>query len=141
MNSDRFYARGQDFFQEMLNGAEAGFFGHPLTRILLSDRAPDAFERFYVLASDIEEGDEAYTLKVEVPGLTTDDVSIDFVDGRLSIVGDYKEGTGLRKGKWKTAYNIKDVDGGAIGAKLESGILIITLPKKAESKPVKIKIG
>ena len=87
--------------------------------------------------------EDKYVVAVEVPGLTEDNLTIEFKDDVLTIKAQYGkvEDSVMRAGLWRTAFKFKGADGTAVSAKLDSGVLTVTLPKKIESQPVKIEIN
>lgn len=110
------------------------------------------------LPVDIEETDKALLVHAEVPGLKREELAIDFKDQVLTIEAKavqkedsskdkeqataglvYRERsrTSLRRG-----FRFKqDIDAGKIKAKLDHGVLTVTLPKKKPTAPSSIKIA
>jgi HSP20 family molecular chaperone IbpA len=97
---------------------------------LLSDYDQRSFTRHRTDTID-EEG-----IKIELPGVKPSEVDV-AVDGRtLRITGKSRHGV-----DFSYAYTLKStVDDAAITAKLEDGLLSITLPKKEEHTPRKIVV-
>jgi len=84
-----------------------------------------------------EETDEAYSFEVYVPGYNKSNIGIKF-DKRILIVSSKKkdeENTELHRFKVGDKVDVK-----RISAKVEDGILTLTLPKKQEEKGVEIQI-
>jgi HSP20 family protein len=75
-------------------------------------------------------------IKIEMPGVKQENLDIS-VEGRtLKVVGMSRHGK-----EFSYSYALKTcVDDTAIEARLQDGLLEISLPKKAETKPRKIKI-
>ncbi len=102
---------------------------------------------------DIFETDEELTLLADMPGVTADDVAIDLNDGVLTLSGDVKplEGPGetdvlveFETGRYHRQFALSDaIDQDKIDAKLEDGVLRLTLPKarKAVSRQIAVKAG
>jgi HSP20 family protein len=99
---------------------------------------------------DVEEADDSYVVKVDLPGVRRDDVDIELVGSELSISGEIKERE--RKGvlrhqtrrTGRFAYRIvlpDQVDAEKIEAKLADGVLTVRVPKseRAQRKKVEIK--
>jgi len=94
-----------------------------------------SFERFLSEASfaqgalKVEQSDAAWTLSLDVPGVTREQLTIE-VDGtvvRLATVADAPR-------QFKAAYELPaEIDADTTSAKLENGVLTLTLGKK---KPV-----
>ena len=84
----------------------------------------------------------------DVPGMTQDDLDLQFEDGKLWIRGERKwfgeDGFVHNErtfGKFERAILLSDVvDPSSIDARLEDGVLIIHLMKKPEAQPQKIAI-
>jgi|GEM_PF-2210838 len=76
-------------------------------------------------------------IKIELPGVKATDVDV-FVEGRtLKVSGKSRHGK-----EFSYAYNLKSViDDSEISAKLEDGLLSISLPKKKESSSRKIHVS
>lgn len=91
---------------------------------------------------DIEENDQNYLVKAEVPGVKKEDISVDIAGNAVSIRADVKEerldrksGNMLRSeryyGEQMRSFTLpQDVDESKAEAKYENGILSLTLPKK-----------
>jgi len=103
---------------------------------------------------NIVENENEFLLTAEVPGMVDDDIDVEIKDGVLSLRGHVKEEKETREDN----YRIKEfrsqnfersfrlgeqVDPEKVAAKLEKGILRVSLGKKEIAKPrkVAIKIG
>ncbi|NJK90517.1 MAG: Hsp20/alpha crystallin family protein [Blastochloris sp.] len=94
------------------------------------------------LSFDSREDKDNFYLQVEVPGFRREDLKLNVVDQVLTIQG--------RRKSWKDenaestverAINLPEqVDPEKISARVEDGILSITLPKREEVKPREIQI-
>lgn len=95
--------------------------------------------------------DEAYTLRVELPGVAKDGVSIDSDKGVLTIQGQRKSAA---PESWKplhrelnhTSYVLRlklnaRVDEDKLTAQLADGVLNVTLPVREAAKPRRIEVG
>ena len=106
---------------------------------------------------DITEEDKAYTLEMEVPGRTENDVTIELDHDSLKIASKIEEKNVTEKKEDKKApkYILKerrscsferrftlpnDVDTESIKANFKNGILSITMGKKAIATPKQIAI-
>ena len=86
-----------------------------------------------------------------LPGLTAEDVNIQFVDNVLTIDGEYRElkeddketlFSELPVGRFSRSIEINDpVKVEQIEASMKDGILTIHIPKAEEAKPKTIKIN
>ncbi len=82
-----------------------------------------------------------FIISLEVPGATDDMLDVQFKDDVVTIIVDYGKENELRVGKYSWSGKYKGVDAEKIDAKLMSGVLTLTLPKKPECQPQKIKIA
>jgi HSP20 family protein len=99
-------------------------------------------------ASVIEEGD-GYTLQLEMPGVNKDGLEISVENNELTITGRRTlptiEGTLLhresRSENYRRSFEIDpSIDTGKIRAKIEQGVVTLTLPKAEHVKPRKISV-
>ena len=107
------------------------------TRAYVPARSFDrSFERFLndafqgpVGGLKVEQNEEAWTVSLDVPGVAREQLSID-VDGAVVRVQTVQDAPR----KFQAAYELPaDIDAEATSAKLENGVLTLTLGKK---KPV-----
>ena len=100
---------------------------------------------------NVVEKDEAFYLEAETPGMTDKDISVEFNAGVLILKGHREQDSTTEK----IDYNIQEftrqnfersfrisnlVDSETVSAKMDQGILKVTLPKKEHAKFKKIKI-
>lgn len=93
---------------------------------------------------DVLSEDKAYTVIAELPGFTKDDVDIQLHNAVLTITGKRKQGEGEDAGSVEVSRSVtlgEDVDAGAVLARLENGLLQVTLPKSQASQPKAITIN
>jgi len=87
---------------------------------------------------DILENDNAYVVESDLPGVLRENVAIDFDKNILKISVKAVENTEEKKfvhrerkhNDMERVLKFKDIDAENIGAKLENGLLIVTLPKQ-----------
>lgn len=88
-----------------------------------------SFERFFNDATSglkVEQDDKAFTVSLDVPGVAREDLSINIEDSVVRI-----ETKAEAKRQFKAAYELPtELDADASGAKLENGVLTLTLAKK-----------
>jgi HSP20 family protein len=99
---------------------------------------------------DIYETDNEYILKADMPGVIKENLAITLDNNRLEINGkvveDESEEGNLKYSEYKLynfhrEFNVgKDINGNAITAKLDHGVLTLIMPKKEEVKPKKLEI-
>lgn len=109
------------------------------------------------LPVDLYRDDTQYFVRAELPGVTKEDIQVEFADGWLKISATYrqkqspapegeakeKEGQAqrLETASWQRQVRVPDnVDATRIEAKHENGVLTLTLPLKEEAKPRSIDI-
>ena len=114
---------------------------------------PDSGNGEYAPRMDMKELDDAYILKLTMPGLEKDDIDISITDGVLTVKGETKEdnenedekGTWLvREHKHFTYYRSvrlpSEVQADKAEAEYKNGVLNLTLPKAEEVKPKSIPV-
>ncbi len=107
-------------------------------------------EKIFVPNVDIFENEKAIVLTAEMPGVKKNNINVELKEGILSIEGkvditEYQDLNPLygeyNVGSYSRRFNLgTDIDKSNIEAKMDSGILTLTLPKFAETKPVSIEI-
>lgn len=100
-------------------------------------------------AVDVTEGDKAYEITAELPGMDEKNIDVKVVNGGLTIKGEKKDEKEEKKkdyyvserryGSFERYFRLPEgVDADKIEANFKKGVLIVTLPKKAEAqKPAK----
>lgn len=102
-------------------------------------------------AFEVKETNDSFVVKADVPGVEEKDLDIAVHNGVLTISGsrqseERKEGESFalyerQYGSFSRSFALPDMaDGERIEANLESGVLSLTIAKKAEAKPRKIAI-
>ena len=86
---------------------------------------------------------EAYEIRLELPGYSKKEVVAEIDNDLLSISvnSPENEDNGTEKAKKRSFQLPENIDSRKSKALLENGVLTVTVPKKAASKPLKIKIG
>lgn len=105
-------------------------------------------------SSEAFENEDAYTIQVELPGVTQDNIDVSIRDDRLIIRGekrDMREEKGesyffseRSYGEFQRAFRLPpDVDRSKVDAAFDHGVLKIVLPRAAKKEPKeqKIKVG
>lgn len=102
-------------------------------------------------AVDVYDAEDAVRLEVELPGVQSEDVEVDFDDGILTISGERRRGdtqeqqkptlTERAFGRFERRFQIPEtVDPSGIDATLKSGVLHVHLPKRESAKPRRIEV-
>jgi len=100
---------------------------------------------------DIYEDEDKYVVSMDVPGMDEKDIEVKVQDGTLQIKGERKLEHEEKRdnyhriercyGSFMRTFSLpSNVDAGKAEAKLERGVLTITLPKREEAKPKPITI-
>ncbi|HNS06416.1 MAG TPA: Hsp20/alpha crystallin family protein [Anaerolineaceae bacterium] len=108
-------------------------------------------ERVLSFPLEMKVNENEYTLTALLPGLSTDEINIQFNNGTLSIDGEYQEirdekseylFSEMPAGKFSRSVEINDpIVSEKISAGMKDGVLTIHLPKAEEAKPKTIKIN
>ena len=104
----------------------------------------------FVPAVDIFESEAAITLLADIPGVSSENVSIDLHENQLTLSGEVepliseKEGYLLQEfetGTFHRQFTLSDrIDQKAITATVKDGVLRLVLPKAEKAKPRKIEV-
>jgi len=99
---------------------------------------------------DISEETDAYTVKVEIPGINKNDVKITLQENVLTISGEKKQESETKDrnyhrvernfGSFTRSFRLPMVKGEKIDANYKDGVLTITLPKAEEAKAKEIEV-
>jgi HSP20 family protein len=88
-------------------------------------------------AVDLLERDDALILALDAPGVPAGAFEIQVEDRTLSVSGARSDGV---RG-WRRAFALPPtVDSAGIGARVEHGVLFLTLPKSEAARPRKIEV-
>lgn len=105
----------------------------------------------FVPAVDVAVSDSDVVLTMDVPGLTSEDISLEIVDNLLTVRGERRrtqtpEGTAFAHlergvGRFERSVRLPDgVDPEAVTASLEHGVLSLIVPKPDDKRPKTIQI-
>lgn len=133
------FKKNNDLLNETLNSV----FGNQL----FTDWENLNLTKSYTPKVNITEDRDNFNIKMELPGLTKDDIKLAVENNVLAVSGSKKEETKsedknvivneLFYGEFSRNFNLsKDIKIDAIDAEFKDGILNITLPKVEEAKPV-----
>jgi HSP20 family protein len=100
---------------------------------------------------DIAEEGDSVIVKAELPGMTAGDVELSVDRNMLTISGEKKDESEQkdsnyyhverRYGKFQRTISLpNEVDRDRIEAKMDNGVLTVTLPKSEEAKPKRIQV-
>jgi HSP20 family protein len=128
-------------------------FARDLNRLVntLFDPANGLGER-WVPAMDLVEADDHFLLKVDLPGLGEDDVSIEVQDNTLTIAGERQAEQETKERGWHRVERTfgrfsrslalpEGVDPGGVSASFDKGVLEVRIPKPEQRRPRRIAIN
>jgi HSP20 family protein len=106
----------------------------------------------FVPAFEVKETSEAFVLKGDVPGVAEADLDIAVHSNVLTVSGsrqseERREGESFalherQYGSFSRSFSLPDTaDGERVEAKLDAGVLTLTIWKRAEAKPRKIALN
>jgi HSP20 family protein len=101
---------------------------------------------------DVSESEDGYEIKADVPGLQRQDIRISFENGLLTLKGEKKQenevkGKNFHKverchGRFERSFRLPDgIKADAIKAKVDNGVLTVSIPKAEEAKPKEIAVA
>jgi len=102
-------------------------------------------------AVDVQETDQEYLIKADLPEVKKDDVKVELQDGVLTVEGERKqekEEKGKRFHKIERSYGRfvrrfavpTEIDGTKVQAEFKEGVLSVHLPKSAKAVPKAIEV-
>ena len=107
-------------------------------------------EQFATPTASVVEDADGYLLQVEMPGVNKEGLEISLEDNELTIIGRRSlptiDGAVIhcesRQENFRHTFELDpSIDGNKINAKIEQGILTLTLPKAEHVKPKKITVS
>ncbi len=117
------------------------FAGFPAVGQLLGEFLPGAAGR---LAADVYEDQDNYYARFELPGVKKEDVKVEVHDRLLTVSTQRQTKAEGQEESYSLSRSIsvpESVRPEAIAAKMEDGILTVTLPKQEERKPKLIQVN
>jgi HSP20 family protein len=107
-------------------------------------------EQFIAPPASVIEAGNGYTLELEMPGVTKDGLDISVENNELTIIGRRSlpkvEGTLIhhesRPDNFRRTFELDpSIDADKISAKIEQGLVRLTLPKAEHVKPRKVTVS
>jgi HSP20 family protein len=120
-------------------------------RLFERSAAPYRPAESWGLALDVIENEDGYTIKASVPGIDPDDLEITLEDNVLTVKGEVENNEEIEKEQ----YHLRErrygsfsrrikfpvlVNGDAVAAGYDKGVLTLDIPKAEEVKPKRITI-
>ncbi len=101
--------------------------------------------------TNVQETDNAYLLTLEMPGLSREDVEVSYEKDTVVVKGEKQEKSEKNEEKgvvrreyhtrFERSFNVHGIDAEQVSAKMENGILVVTLPKSRERLGRKIDVS
>jgi HSP20 family protein len=122
----------------------------------------DSFERFFAPSAegnqrspalDVAESDRAYTVKLDLPGVAKEDVKVAIDGRRISVEAQARKDEEKKEGdrvvyrerslaSYARSFTVAvDIDQAESGAKLENGVLTLTLAKRGAPASSQITVN
>lgn len=112
---------------------------------------PEETTKTFFPSMDIMEDDKNLIIKVDAPGMTQKDISIEIQDDQLIVKGERKEEEEIKKknlyvserryGSFLRRVRLPEyVEAEKAHAKIKDGVLTITIPKKEEAKKKAVSV-
>lgn len=101
---------------------------------------------------NVVENDQAFVVEADMPGVAKEDIKLSVDNRRVSIEGEVKRESSQKDGqnvlhserlisRFSRSFTLPaEVDENRADARLENGVLILTLPKKEATLPKKIAV-
>jgi HSP20 family protein len=141
-------AREINSLQQEMNRLFSTFFDAPAT----AGGGSGGGVRRWIPAMDLVETDEHFVLRADLPGMTQADVELSLEDNVLTVSGERKtehdeHGEGFYRlerasGSFSRSLTLPEgVDGDAIAATFDRGVLEVRVPKPEQRRPRKLQIS
>ncbi|HEY2314057.1 MAG TPA: Hsp20/alpha crystallin family protein [Streptosporangiaceae bacterium] len=103
----------------------------------------------WIPAAEESDTEDAYVVRVEVPGVRKDQLHVQVTDRELTITGEISETesghrrrSSRRTGQFEYRTMLPgDIKADQVTAELADGLLTVTLPKAEEAKPNRVQIS
>lgn len=122
-------------------------FSHQMRSCFTNDKRDS--EAFRLPKTNVNELEKEYVLTMEMPGVSKENIEVNIEDDQIVVRGEKTDKVtdeGLRRREYRSeafrrSFRVDStIDRENIKAKLENGILKVTLPKRAESVGRKVDI-
>lgn len=91
---------------------------------------------------DLFENDDHYFVRLEIPGVKKEDLTLELHDRQLAIEFQSRLPGQEDPSRGKRVVSVPEgIDSTSVSAKLEDGILTVTLPKSPETKPISVQVS
>ena len=90
----------------------------------------------YGFEYEVSRTDSGYEVEVPVPGYSSSQIDVSFKDGVLSVAGKTD-----RRSFTRSFTVPEDIDSDAIAARVQDGMLVLSLKRHPEAQPKRIDVG
>eukprot|EP00803_Ostreobium_quekettii_P002966 evm.model.scf_3573.1 EVM.evm.TU.scf_3573.1 scf_3573:12134-12553(-) len=110
-------------------------------------------ERARTFPTDVVERDDAFELTADAPGMEPGDITVEVEEGVLLVKGERKEATEgkdeegrvvrqeRRHRRFERRFRLGETaDREGVSARLERGVLTVTVPKREAAKPRRVEV-
>lgn len=85
-------------------------------------------------------------VRAELPGISREDISVELADASLTITATRQTPAAAGQAEKSSSFSRSvalpaEVQADQVGAAYENGVLTVTLPKRAEARPVKVTVA
>ena len=127
--------------------------GRYLSPLRPTDNTDETFaQNGWAPAVDIQEEDERYLVRADVPGVKPEEIDITLDSGVLTIQGSRKpysdeNDNGLHRvervsGRFSRRFRLpRTTDASTVTAKYSNGVLDVSIPKQADAQPRRIEVN
>ncbi|PSQ82174.1 MAG: heat-shock protein [Bacteroidetes bacterium QS_8_68_15] len=116
------------------------------------ESSEDARQAVWSPRVDVAETEELYQVHMDLPGLSSSDLEINYQDGTLAVSGERQmehaeDGTSFsrierRHGRFYRSFSLPQAaNADEIEASFDNGVLSISIPKTPESQPRRIEVN
>ncbi len=112
-------------------------------------RLPEVFDDVFTPLADVEETDDAYVVEIELPGVRKSDVDIELTGAHLTVTGERKarERSGILRRRERVVGRFRyevalpgEVEEDGVSARLDDGVLTVTVPKAERARRRRIPV-
>ena len=89
---------------------------------------------------DVFENDEAFLVRADLPGVTSDGIDVRFEQDSLRIEAKRDAAEPSWSYDFRRAFKLSGIDQDRITAEMKDGVLSLTLPKAASARPRQIPV-
>ena len=115
-----------------------------LDRLLAATFATDTADQGRTIPANLYETEDAKILEFELPGVARKDIDLSYDKGVLSIEATRKVSRAGEENVIKLQRSVRigtEIDFKKVEARLDNGILTVSLPRREQDKPLRISVN